>query len=435
MLCYWIAWTLSRWPDSQYLYISYSVDLATKHTAMIKRIIECTAYKQLFDVHIRSDSKAKEHFMTTSGGSIRAFGSSGGIVGQDGGLPNLDRFSGAVLMDDLHKIDEAHSESIREGVIRNYRETILQRPRSPNVPMIYIGQRVHEADVAAFMLSGEDERQWKSVILKAIDDAGNALYPDVNPLDQLLLKKQFNPYVFSGQYQQDPIPAGGSLFRRENFALLDEEPTMLCTFITADTAETNKSYNDASAFSFWGLYYLDDGKTLALHWIDAQEIRVEPKDLQQAFLSFYADCMRYPMKPQFAAIEKKSTGVTLLSVLSELRGLQLREVKRTAASGSKTTRFLEMQPIIASKLVSFTRGRFHVEPCITHMMKVTANDSHKTDDLADSCYDAIRIGLIDKTLYIPDHTHEAKNAIVSAMAQTFNQRSQAMQRARAPTRR
>jgi predicted phage terminase large subunit-like protein len=397
---------------------------------MIKRIIECSAYKQLFDVHIRSDSKAKEHFMTTAGGSIRAFGSSGGIVGQDGGLPNLDRFSGAVLMDDLHKIDEAHSESIREGVIRNYRETILQRPRSPNIPMIYIGQRVHEADVAAFMLSGEDERTWKSVILKAIDGAGNALYPDVNPLEQLLLKKQYNPYVFSSQYQQEPIPAGGSLFKREYFALLDEDPTMLCTFITADTAETNKSYNDASAFSFWGLYYLEDGHTLALHWIDAQEARVEPKDLQEAFLSFYADCMRYPIKPQFAAIEKKSTGVTLLSVLSELRGLQLREVKRTAASGSKTTRFLEMQPIVASKLLSFTKGAFHVEQCITHMMKITANDSHKHDDLADTLYDAVKIGLIDKTLYIPESVNESKNAMVKNMAQEFNHRAQALNRAR-----
>jgi len=170
LLSYWTAWTISRYPDSQYLYISYGHDLAAKHTEMIKRIISCAHFKDIFGIQIRHDSKAKDHFRTTKGGSVKAFGSSGGIVGHDGGLPNLDRFSGAVLLDDLHKIDEAHSTTIRQKVIENYRETILQRPRSPNVPIIFIGQRVHEEDIVNYMLSGNDERRWKTVILKAIDE-------------------------------------------------------------------------------------------------------------------------------------------------------------------------------------------------------------------------------------------------------------------------
>ena len=174
----WVAWTLSRWPDSQYLYISYSKSLAAKHTEFIRRIIQTPAYRDTFNVHIRQDSRAKEHFLTTAGGSVKAFGSAGAITGQDAGLPNQKRFTGAIIMDDMHKPDESHSDVIRQGVIDNYRETILQRPRGPNVPIIFIGQRLHEDDLAAYMLSGKDERQYKSVILKGIDDAGNALYPD-----------------------------------------------------------------------------------------------------------------------------------------------------------------------------------------------------------------------------------------------------------------
>lgn len=404
MLSMWIAWNMSRYPDCQFLYISYGHELAAKHTEFIKRIMSSSHYKDLFGVYIRHDSKAKDYFRTTDGGTVKAFGSAAGIVGHDAGLPNQDRFTGAVVCDDLHKIDEAHSTTIREKVIANYRETIVQRPRGPNVPIVGVGQRVHEEDIANYWLSGNDERQWKAVVLKAIDDAGNALYPEVNPLSQLKEKQEKNPYVFASQFQQDPIPAGGALFKAHDFVLLAEEPTMLCTFITADTAETAKSYNDATVFSFWGVYEIVEfGQKTGqhgLHWLDCQELRIEPKDLKDAFVEFYAECMLHPVKPLVAAIEQKSTGVTLISTVKDMRGLQIREVKRTKASGSKTERFLEMQPVIASKLVSFTENSNHVEMCINHMLKITANDTHRHDDIADTLYDAVKIALIDKTLVL-----------------------------------
>ncbi len=402
LLSYWTAWNLSKYPDSQFLYISYGHELASKHTEMIKRIMSTSHYKEVFDVHIRHDSKAKDHFRTTMGGSVKAFGSSGGIVGHDAGLPNLDRFSGAVILDDLHKIDEAHSTTIRQKVIENYRETILQRPRSPRVPIIFLGQRVHEDDIVNYMLSGNDERKWKTVILKSIDDAGNALYPEVNPLSQLLEKQDKNPYVFSAQYQQDPIPAGGSLFKPEWFYAMDDEPLILQTFITADTAETNKSYNDATVFGFWGVYEIETmGRKTGehgLHWLDCMEIRVEPRDLKETFMDFWQECMRHRLPPMMAAIERKSTGTTLLSVLQDLRGMQIRNIERNRSSGSKTQRFLEVQPYVASRCISYTRNAKHMPMCLAHMGKITANDSHRHDDIADVLADAIRIALIDKTI-------------------------------------
>lgn len=425
MLALWVAWTMSRYPDSQYLYISYSHELASKHTAFIKRIIEHSHYRALFDVEVKQDSRAKDFFQTTAGGSIKAFGSGGGIVGQDAGLPNLERFSGAVVLDDLHKVDEASSETMRQNVINNYRETILQRPRGPNVPIISIGQRVHEDDVSAFMLSGKDERKWKAVVLKALDECGNALYPEVNPLEQLLEKQEKNPYVFAAQYQQDPVPAGGAIFKEKDFLFLEEEPKILKTFITADTAETSKSYNDATVFSFWGLYKIEEAgvKTnkFALHWLDCREIRVEPKHLKSEFMEFYHDCMTHPVQPMFAAIEKKSTGVTLVSVLEDMRGLQIREIKRTIASGSKTERFLGIQPYIASKLITFTEGAKHAKMCITHMIRITANDSHKNDDICDTCADAIKMALIDKTLYF-EGQGEQTSMIANSLAEDLKQK-------------
>ncbi len=402
MLSMWVSWTLAKYPDSKYLYISYSVSLAAKHTETIKRIIQLPHYKYLFDVSIRHDARGKEFFQTTAGGAIQAFGSTGSIVGSDGGLPGMDRFSGAVILDDLHKIDEAHSETIRNSVITNYRETIQQRARGINVPFIGIGQRVHEEDIAAYLLSGNDGYNWEHVILKSIDDAGNALYPEAFPLEMLRIRQEKDPYVFSAQMQQQPVPAGGSLFKPEWFEMMDEEPDIIMTFITADTAETSKSWNDATVFSFFGLYEIEifGKKTgeLGLHWIDCQELRVEPKDLKASFIEFWQGCMVHPKPPLMAAIEKKSTGVTLVSVLQEMRGLQIRQIERNRSSGSKTQRFLEIQPYVASKLISFTKTAKHVKICVDHMSRITASDSHRFDDICDTLADAIRIALIDKTL-------------------------------------
>lgn len=424
MLSMWIAWTLAIYPDSRFLYISYSKILAAKHTETIKRLMQLKHYQYLFDVRIRYDSKAKDYFQTTSGGAIAAFGSAGALTGNDGGLPGLNRFSGAVIIDDAHKPDEVHSDTIRKSVIDNYRETIQQRVRGINVPFIFIGQRLHEDDLGAYLIEGKDGYDWHKIILKSIDDAGNALYPEVDPLNKLLKRQETDPYVFASQYQQDPIPSGGALFKPEWFVMLDEEPDVIYSFITCDTAETSKSYNDATAFSFWGIYEIESYgvKTgeYGLHWIDTLECRVEPKDLKDTFLQFWSDCMRYKITPKMVAIEKKSTGGTLLSLLSEIRAIRLVDIPRTREQGNKTKRFLDSQPYIAERRISFPSNGRHVKLCVDHMSKITANETHRWDDIADTAADAIRIALIEKTVISSQFNSPNYNEIAKKVTSNYN---------------
>ncbi len=424
MLAMWISWTMASFPDARFLYISYSKVIAAKHTETIKRIMQLSHYTYLFNVRIRHDSKARDYFQTTNGGAVAAFGSGGAITGQDAGLPGLSRFTGAVVIDDAHKPDEVHSDTIRESVINNYRETIQQRARGLNVPFIFIGQRLHEDDLGAYLINSKDGYDWHKVILKSIDDAGNALYPEVDPLDKLLKRQETDPYVFASQYQQDPIPAGGALFKPDWFVFMDEEPNIIYSFITCDTAETSKSYNDATAFSFFGIYEIESCgvKTgqYGLHWIDTLECRIEPKDLKDTFLQFWENCMRYKSPPKMVAIEKKSTGGTLLSLLDYIRTVRLMDIPRTREQGNKTKRFLAAQPYIAERRVSFpTMGR-HVKLCIDHMSKITANETHRWDDIADTLADAVRIALIEKTLISSQISNTNYNDIAKNLVSTQN---------------
>lgn len=427
LLVMWVAWTMSIYPDSQYMYISYSKKIATKQTELIKRLISLHEYKTLFGIKIQHDSKAKEYFKNTHGGTVAAFGASGSITGFDAGLPGLDRFSGALIVDDAHKPDEVHSDTIRESVIQNYKETVSQRVRGINVPIIFLGQRLHEADLPAFLLEEGDGTKWQNVVLQSLDENENALYPEAFPKDMLLTLREFSPYVYASQHQQNPIPAGGALFRPEYFPILDEEPKMLMTFITADTAETDKTYNDATVFSFFGLYKLSQSDVIqyALHWIDCVEIRVEPKDLRSEFMNFWSECSRYTIQPRLAVIEKKSSGSTLLSVLSDIRGIEIRDVKREA-NKSKSQRFLDIQPYVYAKLVSLPYFGRHKDLCISHMSKITANESHRWDDIADTLADACKIAFIDKTIYYPGR--EDNHSVTNQLNLQMNNRLNLMQR-------
>lgn len=402
LVIHFIAWSMSRFPDSAFLYISHSHHLAAKHTHTIKQIIELKEYRELFGVTINRDSSAKDNFKTNYGGAVMAFGSKGPVTGQDGGRPYLDRFSGGVFIDDIHKPDEAHSDSIRENVKRNYIETIQPRARGENVPIVFLGQRLHEDDVPANLIKGYDGDNWETIILKALDDQGNPLCPRLNSKEALIRKQDVTPYVFASQYQQNPQPAGGGIFKTEWFVLTENDPDILATFIVADTAETDKTYNDATVFTFFGIYKIknDYVKTdiFGLHILDCVEDWMEPKDLKKRFLQFYSECMVYPVKPKIGAIEKKSTGSSLISLLDETQGLNIIDIKRTAADGSKTERFLDVQEYVASRRVSIPKFGKHTEKVLEHMRKITANNSHRYDDIADTVADGIRLALIDKSI-------------------------------------
>ncbi len=392
-----VAWALAKWPDCNFLYLSYAHTLATKSTQEIRDILELATYKALFpDTRIDPSSSAKDNFLTTAGGSVYAAGFGGSITGRGAGIKNCERFGGAVIIDDAHKPGEAESDTIRDRVIDTFNNTIQSRLNDGDrTPMIYIGQRVHERDLPASLL----EQNWKQVIFPALDAAGNALDPRMHTKEQLLKMKDEMPYVFASQYQQNPIPPGGSLYKVDWFPLLDEEPRILATFLTCDTAETDKTYNDKTVFSFWGIYKIVQKEIetdeIGLHWINCAELNVEPKDLEPEFWKFYNQCKLYPIKPQFVAIEKKSTGVTLLSILKNVVGLRVVDIERSSASGSKTSRLIQAQAYVSRRVITLPRLGRHTQMCLDHLSKITANNSHRFDDIADTMADATRLVYVD----------------------------------------
>ncbi len=121
--------------------------------------------------------------------------------------------------------------------------------------------------------------------------------------------------------------------------------------------------------------------------------------------------MTHHVKPSLIAIEKKSTGTTLLSMLKQKQGLNVVDIPRDRSSGNKTTRFLAMQPFIANRQISLTKYANHTKKYIKHMIKITANETHSHDDLADMTFDAVDIALIRRMIIRQvEPIHDSKTA-------------------------
>lgn len=408
LLINFIAWAISQYPDSNFLYVSYGLGLAKKQTKTVRDIVAMPHYRDLFGVSISEDVSAQGNFETSKGGTIYAAGAEGEIMGRGAGIKGSDRFGGAAVIDDIHKPVEVTSDTMRTAVIDWYENTFLSRLNNPSkTPIIFVGQLLHEDDLGSRL---RKSKEWTLINLPAIDQKGYALDPTMHTIEQLRHMQETMPYVFAAQYQQDPLPAGGAIFKKEDFVITPTEPQILSTFITVDTAETTDKHNDATVFSFWGIYKVThfdrDTDTYALHWLDCEEDWIEPKDLQSRLLDFYASCMSHRCKPKIIIIEKKSTGVTLSSSIKTLQGIRAISVNRNK---SKADRFLEAQPFVSSRQISLPFGAKHTEQCIEHCSKITANDSHRRDDIADTMYDAIKAALIDKIIVSVSGNNEEDN--------------------------
>ncbi len=83
---------------------------------------------------------------------------------------------------------------------------------------------------------------------------------------------------------------------------------------------------------------------------------------------------------------------------------------------------MEIQPYVASKQISLPANGRHTKMCVEHMRKITANNTHRHDDICDTCYDAVKIALIDKTILSRDINKTDYKSIAHNLMQSYQQR-------------
>jgi predicted phage terminase large subunit-like protein len=243
----WPSWEWLTSPHIRWIVASYAQDFAYRDSRKMRQLIESRGGKtqgSLFERRgyqgvlallgqawrLASDQNAKGRFDTTAGGMRLAASVDGQVTGDHG-----DR----LLVDDPANPKQARSPAEREAANRWWDETMSSRFIDEHAAAVIVMQRLHDVDLTGHLLARE--AGWHHLCLPAeyvpghqftypttvtlpsgrtIDgdprtEAGELLSPQRLSAAMLAQRrKDLGAFAFAGQYQQQPAPEGGGLFKR-----------------------------------------------------------------------------------------------------------------------------------------------------------------------------------------------------------------------------
>lgn len=267
-------------PKSRFLHISYSEDLVLDNSKDILSMVKSEYYRELFPEVYVQDRGAKKWY-TSEGGGLYAVSSAGQVTGFGAGQVDemeedvedseIDefiaktrpgKFSGAIIIDDPLKPEDALSDVQRERVNARFENTIRSRVNSRHTPIVVIMQRLHERDLCGYLMGIEPDK-WKVISLPCIyvDEAGNerALWPFKDTLEELKHRQEIDPYVFDTQYMQNPTPIQGLMYTTfRTYSVLPIGHYVIKNY--TDTADTGSDFLcslDYAEFDNGDCYILD----------------------------------------------------------------------------------------------------------------------------------------------------------------------------------
>lgn len=227
----WVAFMLGRNPALRIVCVSYSSDLALKLARDCRVIMQSAWYRRIFPGTVISREKNSEgDFETTRRGGRLSTSVGGTLTGRGGDI---------IILDDPMNPSQAMSVTERRNVIEWYTNTLASRLNNKvEGAIVIVMQRLHEDDLAGHLLEAGG---WQHLCLPAIAEtderipigrnrfhlrtAGTALHPEHEPLAHLrTMQATMGASQFSAQYQQQPIPAGGTLVKRAWIRRYDRTP-------------------------------------------------------------------------------------------------------------------------------------------------------------------------------------------------------------------
>ncbi len=393
------AWALGHNPKLEIMAASYSQDLSEDHSVACRKIMKSDWYREIFpDTILAADQNQKSKFNTTAGGARRATSVGGTSVGKG--------FNIGLLDDPLSPL-QASSETELKGAINFLQQSWMTRLNNKKHDVsIVVMQRLDEMDPSGFLLS---QGGWEHLFLPAVNDikrtisigkftkeleAGEYLDPErmgKETLDQI--KIDLGSFAFAGQFMQRPSPEGGGIIKDEWWQHWKGKTPPKTEYVLQvyDTAFTEKTSNDYSARTTWGIFMNEEGVP-NLILLERLNKRMEFPELRDEAKASYRE-----YDPDIVLIEEKASGLPLIQEFRRA-GLRVRGLKRNANSGDKISRAHNIT-------VLFEQGVIWV-PCNSNMVdgkevwkpkpwaaevieqcSVFPNAAH--DDLVDTVVDAV----------------------------------------------
>lgn len=259
---YFPAWYLGRNPSRYLIASSYGQDLSDDFGRKVRDQLEDPLFTQIFpECKISPQSHAANRFQTVSGGTYFAVGAGGPITGRGADLFLID--------DPTKNREEAESPTMRHKM-REWYKSVAYTRLMPGGAICVVMQRWNKEDLAGYLLKEHAHENWTVYEFPAINDVGEALWPEAYPVAVLeKIKKTAGPYNWASQYQQRPIDSETRVLNVDKITGYDHLPKLLMVLTSCDPAISKSTKACNTAFSTLG--YGDDGhiydlETVAGHW-------------------------------------------------------------------------------------------------------------------------------------------------------------------------
>ena len=231
-----------------------------------------------------------------------------------------------IVLDDAHDPEDVLSKLQRIRTWVRVKRVLLPRLR-PHARMVVTRFRWAEDDVPGMLMAehgfhhdtecngkcginGEEPEEWHLVQTEAItqDGEGNekSYWPEEWPLTKLKrIEKEIGASVFACQYQQQPAPAEGHIFKW--FTRYKELPRDIVGIIVAlDTAYTDTEKSDYSAWAAWAY---DSKKKPFKFLIEAGRTREEMPEAEKKIGMFVEKIKKEYSRTPVRVIIRKSVAI------------------------------------------------------------------------------------------------------------------------------
>lgn len=390
-----IAKGFHRNPKSRFIHATFSDDLARENSDKVLGLVALDGYQAIREVAVRVDIKAKDRWKTTAGGGVLAKAAGGPITGFRAGYMDRTTFTGALVVDDPLKPDDAFSPAKRKRVNQRATNTFRSRLAHDDVPIIVIMQRLHSDDFVGHLLTGGTGEKWHHLNLPVLIDnsepypaewthgmpikhnlPNGPLWREKHDAAEIEVLKA-DAYTFASQYMQRPVSIEGALFNMEGFKWWSDLPTMEYYSIYADTAQKTGERNDFSVIQLWGK--AEGG----IYLVDQVRGKWEAPQLEATALAFWEK-----HKGKYIRgfnVEDKASGTGLIQSLRR-SSIPIIGIPRDR---DKYTRGLDAAPWVATGMVHLPKDLDGVTVPLRAELQMFDGLGTGWDDQVDPLMDAI----------------------------------------------
>ena len=367
------AWFLGKYPQKKIIMASHTADLAVNFGRRVRNLVGSENYREIFpQIELQADSKSASRWGTNFNGEYFAIGVGGALAGRGADL---------FIIDDPHSEQEAKTG--RPDVFLPAWEWFQSGPLQRLMPggaIIVVMTRWSKLDLTGQIVTqmerNEDVDPWEVIEFPAINDNGEALWPEFWPVEELLAKKAaLDIRYWNAQYMQNPVSEEGALIKREWWNIWDKEDPPQCEFtiMSLDAAQEANNRADFNALTTWGVFFNEEVNNYNIILLNSIKKRLEFPELKKLVLEEYKQ-----WEPDAFMVEKKSNGAALYQ---ELRRMGIPVGEFTPGKGQdKISRVNAISDLFAGGVVWAPQRRWAqdvIEEC---------NDfpSGANDDLVDS---------------------------------------------------